>query len=179
MLVHMLMMASAAAYTLRAPPTASCVRPSPACRSAVGMNAALLIKGTDLEVTEPLKEYADTKIGKPLTVHAEVLNSASPAEVHLKVEHRGVHDADHLGKEAHIADVTVYCKDKAVIHASAESSSMYASLDELADTLSRKLRKHKERRVDVKQKDRREDKNVLNEQVFDDEDDDDDFAAAA
>ena len=101
MLVHMLMMASAAAYTLRAPPTASCVRPSPACRSAVGMNAALLIKGTDLEVTEPLKEYADTKIGKPLTVHAEVLNSASPAEVHLKVEHRGVHDADHLGKEAH------------------------------------------------------------------------------
>ena len=56
---------------------------------------------------------------------------------------------------------------------------MYASLDELADTLSRKLRKHKERRVDVKQKDRREDKNVLNEQVFDEEEDDDDFAAAA
>lgn len=78
-----------------------------------------------------------------------------------------------------VADVTVYCKDKAVIHASAESSSMYASLDELADTLSRKLRKHKERRVDVKQKDRREDKNVLNEQVFDEEEDDDDFAAAA
>merc|ERR1719443_1463666 len=111
------MMTSAAAYTLRAPPSASCVRPSRACRSAVDMNAALNIKGSNtLEVTEPMKEYASTKLGKPLEVHAEVLNSASPAEVHLKVEHRSVHDADHLGKEAHIADVTVYCKDKAVIH---------------------------------------------------------------
>ena len=66
--------------------------------------------------------------------------------VNLKVEHRALHDTEHRGKEAHIAEVTALCQDKHVMHVTHESDDMYASLDLLADQLGRKLRKYKDRR---------------------------------
>ena len=55
--------------------------------------------------------------------------------------------------------------------ATAESESMYSSLDELADMVTRKLRKHKEKKMDVKQERRREDKKDVVEALVEDEDD--------
>jgi putative sigma-54 modulation protein len=140
-------------------------------RSAAVRMAELHVTGQGVTVTEPMQEYADSKLSKPLDRFASLLNG--PAEVHLKVEHRGLHDTKHHGQEAHIAEVTAFCTDKAVVHASAESESMYASLDELSDMLERKLRKLKEKKMDVKQSSRREDKAELAEQLIDADDDDD------
>jgi putative sigma-54 modulation protein len=66
----------------------------------------------------------------------------------LKVEHRGggLHDQDHQGLEAHIAEVTALCSDKQVIRVRFSGDDMYASLDKLSDRLGRKLRKYKERK---------------------------------
>jgi len=133
--------------------------------------AELHVTGQGVTVTEPMQEYADSKLSKPLDRFSSMING--PAEVHLKVEHRGVHDSEHSGREAHIAEVTAFCTDKAVIHASASSESMYASLDELSDMLERKLRKIKEKKQDVKQTARREDKTELVQQLVDADDDDD------
>jgi len=141
-------------------------------RSSTAIQMAdMHVTGQGVSVTEPMQEYADSKLSKPLDRFASLLNG--PAEVHLKVEHRGLHDSEHHGREAHIAEVTAFCTDKAVIHASASSESMYASLDELSDMLERKLRKIKEKKQDVKQGVRREDKTELAEQLIDADDDDD------
>ena len=94
---------------------------------------------------QPLRAYADLKIGRPLERYSEILRT--DVELNLKVEARSRHDTEHLGKEAHIAEVTAYCKDKHVIHCTATNENMYASLDELTDTLSRKLRKWKGNRM--------------------------------
>ena len=49
---------------------------------------------------------------------------------------------------------------------------MYSSLDELADMVTRKLRKHKEKKMDVKQERRRDDKLEVVEALVDADDDD-------
>ena len=130
----------------------------------------LRITGQTPAVSEPLRAYADLKIGKPLARYAEMLRT--DVELNLKVESRSRHDTEHLGKEAHIAEVTAYCKDKHVIHCAVTCDNMYASLDELTDTLGRKLRKYKERKTDTKQAERRESKLDLSESLIDEEDED-------
>mmetsp|Transcript_17250 Transcript_17250/g.55490 ORF Transcript_17250/g.55490 Transcript_17250/m.55490 type:complete len:251 (-) Transcript_17250:1839-2591(-) len=101
-----------------------------------------------LPLTPALRDATDEKLGKQLDRYDKYLNSVS---VNLKVEHRALHDREHVGKEAHIAEVTALCRDKQVIRVRHESEDMYASLDLLADQLSRKLRKYKERRGQRKQ----------------------------
>eukprot|EP00316_Scyphosphaera_apsteinii_P013076 CAMPEP_0119346528 /NCGR_PEP_ID=MMETSP1333-20130426/108048_1 /TAXON_ID=418940 /ORGANISM="Scyphosphaera apsteinii, Strain RCC1455" /LENGTH=213 /DNA_ID=CAMNT_0007359029 /DNA_START=985 /DNA_END=1626 /DNA_ORIENTATION=- len=98
---------------------------------------------SNLDITEPLRDYADAKLGKQVKRYDEMINSVT---VHLKVEHRALHDRDHQGLEAHIAEVTALCRDRQVIRVRHSSDSMYASLDKLSDMLGRKLRKYKERK---------------------------------
>ena len=62
-------------------------------------------------------------------------------ELQLKVEKLSKHDAEHLGQVLQIAEVTARCKDKHIIHCSAQSDDMYASLDDLENMLGRRLRK--------------------------------------
>jgi putative sigma-54 modulation protein len=107
----------------------------------------LAMTSRNLEITEPLRSYADSKLSKPMERHDEILTSVS---LNLKVEHRGggLHDTAHEGQQAHIAELTAMCKDRQVIRVCTESENMYSSIDDLSNTLSRKLRKYKERRKD-------------------------------
>jgi len=107
--------------------------------------SALTVKTTDLPLTPALRDYAENKIGKHLTRYNDMVQSAN---LNLKVEHRGggLHDQEHHGHEAHIAEVTALCADKQVIRVRHSGDDMYASLDKLADRLGRTLRKYKERK---------------------------------
>lgn len=144
-------------------------------------------------VTDPLRDYANQKLSKPLetfsglvTGEPEVNSLSQPChacpcirinvvvaphvwQLHLKVESRAVHDIEHKGKEAHIAEVTVFCVDKQVITAKSESDDMYASIDDLSDTLMRRMRKLKEKRIDVKETRKRSAKDELVDALEDDE----------
>merc|ERR1712060_746943 len=115
------------------------------CSKTVSALAGLTVKTSDVTLTPALQTYADSKIGKHLTRYNDVVQSAS---LRLKVEHRGggLHDQDHQGLEAHIAEVTALCSDKQVIRVRFSGDDMYASLDKLSDRLGRKLRKYKERK---------------------------------
>jgi len=107
---------------------------------------ALSIKGhQSLPLTEPLKDYAEQKVGKHCTRYDELLTGTT---LQMKVEHRGggLHDSNHQGPTAHIAEITATCNDKHIIHVSQSSEDMYASLDKLAESFGRQLRKHKERK---------------------------------
>jgi len=107
------------------------------------MLSGLSYVSNDVTLTEPMREYADAKLGKHFKRYDDMVNSVT---VHLKVEHRGLHDRKHHGLEAHIAEVTALCRDRRVIRVRHSSDSMYASLDKLSDMFGRKLRKYKERK---------------------------------
>jgi putative sigma-54 modulation protein len=137
--------------------------------------AALTISVSGTTLTDALRSYASDKLSKPLDRYTDLLRTEEGGvELQMKVETRGKHDTEHMGKEAHIAEITARCKDKHIIHCASSSDSMYASLDDLHDTLNRKLRKYKEKLAAVKQDRRREDKEAINFAEIDDADDADD-----
>lgn len=137
---------------------------------ALALNA-LKVKTTDLQLTPALRTYADNKIGKYLTRYDDMVQSAS---LNLKVEHRGggLHDREHHGHEAHIAEVTALCTDKQVIRVKFSGDDMYASLDKLSDRLGRVLRKYKERKQPRAAVGARQLSNIAQQPAEDDEEDD-------
>jgi putative sigma-54 modulation protein len=80
----------------------------------------LVIQGKNIEVTEAIREYVEQKIDK--AVNPRIASSQS-------------------------AEVTVYANGS-VIRAEEKSENLYASIDLVADKISRKLRKFKERKSD-------------------------------
>jgi len=85
------------------------------------------ITGHHLEVTQPLKEYVETKFER-LQRHSDEITTT---HVILTVE-----------KVVHKAEATVHIAG-ADIFAAAEDDDMYAAIDAMTDKLDRQLIKHK------------------------------------
>lgn len=123
-------------------------------------------------MTDALKAHAEAKLGVPLQKFAGVLNDAQDVDLHMKVEKRGVHDEEHTGRVAHIAEAHVYLKGAhKTITVHSESEDMYATLDELESRLARQLRKAKERQEDLKISRGAKGKNAMEVGALEDEDD--------
>ena len=90
------------------------------------MSIPMTFVGHHVDVTPPLKEYAEKKLGK-LENHGDHITHMA---VTFTVE-----------KLTKIAKATLHIKG-AEIHASDESSDMYASIDGLYEKLKRQLEKH-------------------------------------
>ncbi|WJD49883.1 MULTISPECIES: ribosome hibernation promoting factor [unclassified Enterobacter] len=89
----------------------------------------LNITGHNVEITEPLREFLQTKFAKL----EQFFDRINQVYIVLKVE-----------KVTHIADATLHVNG-GEIHASAEGQDMYAAIDGLIDKLSRQLTKHKDK----------------------------------
>ncbi len=89
----------------------------------------LNVSGHHVEVTEPLREYVETKFERLQRHFDQITNT----DVTLVVE-----------KLVQKAEATVHISG-ADIFAAAESEDMYAAIDALADKLDRQLIKHKEK----------------------------------
>lgn len=85
--------------------------------------------GHGLEITPPLKTYAQKKLDK-LERHFEKIMS--------------INVVFHVEKQRQIAEATILIT-KGEVHASSESDNMYAAIDDLVDKLDRQLLKHKEK----------------------------------
>ncbi|OGI40016.1 MAG: ribosomal subunit interface protein [Candidatus Muproteobacteria bacterium RBG_16_64_10] len=87
------------------------------------------VTGHQVEVTEPLRQYAAEKIGR----------------IHKHFDHvTTTNIVLHVQKTRHIAEATIHAKG-AQLHADAEGADMYAAIDALADKLDRQVLKHKEK----------------------------------
>ena len=95
------------------------------------------ITGHHVDITEPLREYVNSKLEK-VGRHFDLVT-----DVHciLTVE-----------KLRHKAEATVSVNG-AKIYADATEEGMYAAIDRLADKLERRVRKHKEKLVDHRARD--------------------------
>ncbi len=87
------------------------------------------VTGHQVEVTEPLRQYAAEKLGR----------------IHKHFDHvTTTNIVLHVQKTRHIAEATIHAKG-AQLHANAEGADMYAAIDALADKLDRQVLKHKEK----------------------------------
>lgn len=89
----------------------------------------LNVSGHHVEVTDPLRDYVETKFERLQRHFDQITNT----EVTLIVE-----------KMVQKAEATLHISG-ADIFAAAESDDMYAAIDALADKLDRQLIKHKEK----------------------------------
>lgn len=92
----------------------------------------LTITGHHLEVTQPIHDYAVSKVGRAISHFDHVTRAA----VILSVE-----------KLKQKAEITVHVSGKDIF-VEAQESDLYAAIDGLVDKLDRQLQKHKEKITD-------------------------------
>ena len=93
----------------------------------------MIISGRHLEVTEPIREYAEKKIGR-IKKHFDNI-----FEVDVTLSVVSTKDGPH-----HQADVLVFANGTR-IKATAEDKDLYAAIDEVYDILDVQITKHKEK----------------------------------
>lgn len=96
----------------------------------------LVIQGKNIEITDAIREYVNQKIEKAVT-HFQAM--ITEVDVHLSVARNP------RVNSRQVAEVTIYVNG-AVVRAEEGSENLYASIDMVADKISRQLRKYKEKR---------------------------------
>jgi putative sigma-54 modulation protein len=89
------------------------------------------VSGQQIEITEPLRQYVNDKIGR-IQKHFDHVTNTNVVLHHEKKKNR------------HLAEATINAKG-AQLHANSEGDDMYAVIDALADKLDRQVLKHKEK----------------------------------
>ncbi len=100
----------------------------------------LVIHGKNIEITDAIREYVHQKIEKAASHFQHITNEV---DVHLSVAKNPRINPNQT------AEVTIYANGN-VIRAEESSENLYASIDLVANKISRQLRKYKERRRDQK-----------------------------
>jgi putative sigma-54 modulation protein len=98
----------------------------------------LVIHGKNIEVTEAIREYVHQKIEKAAGHFQHLTNEI---DVHLSVERNP------RITPSQNAEVTLFVNGS-VIRAEESTENLYASIDLVADKITRQLRKYKEKRND-------------------------------
>lgn len=96
----------------------------------------LVIQGKNIEITEAIRQHVSQKIEKSVSHFQRLINKV---DVCLSVAGGATMPTRQC------AEVTVYV-NRAVVRAEESGDSLYASIDLVADKISRQLRKYKEKR---------------------------------
>ncbi len=98
----------------------------------------MIIKGRHMAVTEPIRDYAQEKIGRVTKI---IDGDHMKAEVELYAERNPAIE------NGHVAEVTVWTKGP-VIRAKEASTDMYAAIDLVSEKLETQFRKYKGKKMD-------------------------------
>ena len=94
------------------------------------VNLPIQVTGRHVSVTDPIKDYAVKKIEGLHLDYPRIIE----AQVILDVQ-----------KYRHLAEVVLHCANHITIEATAESTDMYASIDEVMAKIAQQMRKYKTR----------------------------------
>jgi putative sigma-54 modulation protein len=100
----------------------------------------LVIQGKNIEITDAIRSYVDQKISKAVNHFKHLTNEV---DVNLSVAKNG------RVNPKQSAEVTLYING-AVVRAEESSENLYASIDLVANKITRQLRKYKEKRYSRK-----------------------------
>jgi ribosome hibernation promoting factor len=92
----------------------------------------LQVKGRNIEVSESIRDYAETKLARL----DKQLAAETPVEVELAAETRG---------GQHTAEAIVFAKGM-TLRASESTADLKASIDQLVDNLERQVVRYREKR---------------------------------
>jgi putative sigma-54 modulation protein len=92
------------------------------------VNLPIKVTGRHVSITEPIKDYAEKKIEGLHLDYPKIIE----AHVILNVE-----------KYRHHAEVVLICSNHITIEASAETSDMYGSIDQVIGKIAQQMRKYK------------------------------------
>lgn len=98
----------------------------------------MIVKGRHMAVTQPIREYAEEKIGRTSKI---MDHETMTTEVELYVEKNPSIENNQ------VAEITVFTKGP-VIRSKEASNDMYAAIDLAADKLERQFRKYKGKKQD-------------------------------
>lgn len=104
----------------------------------------ILIKGTNLELTENIRQYIDQKIGG-LEKFTEKIDSASVARVEI-----GITTKHHKNGPIYRAEVNLSIPGKHLLRAEAEAPDLYQAIDEVKLALEKEINKYKKSAVSKK-----------------------------
>mmetsp|Transcript_15161 Transcript_15161/g.25154 ORF Transcript_15161/g.25154 Transcript_15161/m.25154 type:complete len:238 (-) Transcript_15161:203-916(-) len=121
------------------PATSTFHRPASFLGMSSAVDVPITVTGNNIDVTPALVEYVNKKLERPLG-KLRANGIIKDCSVHLIV------NKNPKVKDAHRIEVTTKITGT-TIHSSEESPDMYASIDNVADRLARKLVKYKERRL--------------------------------
>src|SRR3954453_24219161 len=107
----------------------------PARRAPKEPSMKLQVTGKNLDVTQPIVDYAERK----LTKLAKHLSDSSRVELELAVE------KNPSISQSQVAEAAIWTKGP-VLRARESSTDMYASIDLVADKLERQVKRYRERR---------------------------------
>ena len=94
------------------------------------VNLPIKVTGRHVSVTDPIKDYAVKKVEGLHLDYPRIIE----AQVILDVQ-----------KYRHLAEVILHCANHITIEATAESTDMYASIDEVMAKIAQQMRKYKTR----------------------------------
>ena len=116
-------------------------------------NPEIKITGRHVAVTDAIVDYARKKVESLHLDYPRIID----AQVVLDVE-----------KYRHIAEVLLHCSNHITIDASAETSDLYASIDEAVGKIAQQMRKHKTK-IMRQHRPRRAQTRLIEEQILADE----------
>jgi putative sigma-54 modulation protein len=116
-------------------------------------NPEIKITGRHVAVTDAIVDYARKKVESLHLDYPRIID----AQVILDVE-----------KYRHIAEVLLHCSNHITIDASAETSDLYASIDEAVSKIAQQMRKHKTK-IMRQHRPRRGQIRMIEEQILADE----------
>jgi putative sigma-54 modulation protein len=116
-------------------------------------NPEIKVTGRHVAVTDAIVDYARKKVESLHLDYPRIID----AQVILDVE-----------KYRHIAEVLLHCSNHITIDASAETSDLYASIDEAVGKIAQQMRKHKTK-IMRQHRPRRAQTRMIEEQILADE----------
>ena len=116
-------------------------------------NPEIKVTGRHVAVTDAILDYARKKVESLHLDYPRIID----AQVILDVE-----------KFRHIAEVVLHCNNHITIDASAETSDLYASIDEAVSKIAQQMRKHKTK-IMRQHRPRRAQVRMIEEQIIADE----------
>ena len=94
------------------------------------VNLPIQVTGRHVNVTDPIKDYAVKKVEGLHLDYPRIIE----AQIILDVQ-----------KYRHLAEVILHCANHITIEATAESTDLYASIDEVMNKIAQQMRKYKTR----------------------------------